>query len=77
MVIDDNNDLISRNVRPVLPFFTPFAPIHAQDAQIRSAAHRVLAAAFLLLEQFHNIILMLQKIATLKIAQRKKIAKYF
>jgi hypothetical protein len=61
MVIDNNDYLISGNVRPVLPFFTPFAPIHAQDAQIRSAAHRVLAAALLLLEQFHNIILMLQK----------------
>jgi hypothetical protein len=29
--------------------------------KIRSAAHRVLAAALLLLEQYHNIILMLQK----------------
>jgi hypothetical protein len=39
-----------------------FAPVHAQDAQIRRAAHRVLPAALLLLKQYHNmIILMLQK----------------
>jgi hypothetical protein len=42
-------------------FLGLFAPIHAQDSQIRSAAHRVLPAALLLLEQYHNIILMLQK----------------
>jgi hypothetical protein len=42
-------------------FLGLFAPVHAQDMQIRSAAHRVLAAALLLLKQYHNIILMLQK----------------
>ena len=38
-------------------FLGLFAPVHAQDVQIRSAAHRVLLAAPLLLEQYH----MLQK----------------
>jgi hypothetical protein len=46
---------------PFCSFLGLFAPVHAQDAQIRSSAHRVLAAALLLLEQYHNIILMLQK----------------
>jgi hypothetical protein len=35
--------------------YGPFAPVHAQDAQIRSAAHRMLAAALLLLEKYHSI----------------------
>jgi hypothetical protein len=59
-------------------FLGCFAPVHAQEAQIRSTAHRVLPAALLLLEQFYNIILMLQKeierIATLRFAQQRKIA---
>jgi hypothetical protein len=38
-----------------------FEPVHAQDVQIRSTAQRVLPAALLLLEKYHNIILMLQK----------------
>jgi hypothetical protein len=42
-------------------FLGLFAPVHAQDVQIRSTAHRVLSAALLLLEQYYNIILMLQK----------------
>ncbi len=42
-------------------FLGLFAPVHAQDAQIRSTAHRVLVAVLLLLEQYHNIILMVQK----------------
>jgi hypothetical protein len=45
----------------VANFLGIFAPVHAQEAQIRSSAHRVLPAALLLLEQYHNIILMLQK----------------
>ena len=42
-------------------FLGLFAPVYAQNAQIRSAAHRVFPAALLLLEQYHNVILMLQK----------------
>ena len=42
-------------------FLGLFAPVHAQDAQIRSAAHSVLAAALLVLKRYQNIILMLQK----------------
>jgi hypothetical protein len=49
--------------KSILLLFRPFAPVHAQEAQIRSTAHRVpvLPAALLLLDQYHNIILMLQK----------------
>jgi hypothetical protein len=43
------------------PLLGLFEPVHAQDAQIRGSAHSVLAAALLLLEQYHNIILILQK----------------
>jgi hypothetical protein len=42
-------------------FLGLFAPVHAQDVQIRSTAHRKLPAELLLLEWYHNIILMLQK----------------
>jgi hypothetical protein len=42
-------------------FLGLIAPVHAQDVQIRRTAHRVLPAALLLLEQYHYIILMLQK----------------
>jgi hypothetical protein len=45
---------------PFCSFLGLFAPVHAQDAQIRSAAHSVLAAALLVLKQYQNIILMLQ-----------------
>jgi hypothetical protein len=41
-------------------FLGLFAPVHAQDVQIRSTTHMVLTAA-LLLEQYYNVILMLQK----------------
>jgi hypothetical protein len=41
-----------QHLRPFCSFFCCFAPVHAQEAQIRSTAHRVLAAALLLLEQF-------------------------
>jgi hypothetical protein len=51
----------SQQLKLFCSFFCLFAPVHAQDAQIRSTAHRVLPAAILLLEQYHNIILMLQK----------------
>jgi hypothetical protein len=47
--------------RPFCSFSGLFAPVHAQDAQIRSTAHMVLPADLLLLEQYYNIILMLQK----------------
>jgi hypothetical protein len=36
-------------------FLGLFAPVHAQDVQIRSTAHRVLPAAPLFLKQYHNI----------------------
>ena len=39
---------------PFGSFLGLFAPVHEQDAQIRSTAHRVLPAALLLLEQFYN-----------------------
>jgi hypothetical protein len=42
-------------------FLGLFAPVHAQDVQIRSTAHRVLPVAFLLLEQYHSIIPVLRK----------------
>ena len=42
-------------------FLGLFAPVHAQDAQIRSTAHMVFPAELLLLQQYYNIILMLQK----------------
>ena len=42
-------------------FLGLFAPVHAQDVQIRSTAHMLLPAALLLLEQYYNMILMLQK----------------
>jgi hypothetical protein len=42
-------------------FLGLFAPVQGQDAQIRSTAHMVLPADFLLLEWYYNIILMLQK----------------
>jgi hypothetical protein len=51
----------SQNLRQVCSFLGLFAPVHAQDAQIKSTAHSVLPAALLLLEQYYNIILMLQK----------------
>jgi hypothetical protein len=46
---------------PFCSFLGLFVPVHAQDEQIRSTAHRVLPAELLLLEQYHNVILMLQK----------------
>ena len=42
-------------------FLGLFAPVHAQDVQIRSIAHMVLPSELLFLEQYYNIILMLQK----------------
>jgi hypothetical protein len=42
-------------------FLGLFSPVHAQDVQIRSSAHRVLPTTLLLLEQYHNIILMLHR----------------
>ncbi len=50
-----------QQLRLFCSFLGLFAPVHAQDAQIRSTAHRVLPTKLLLLEQYHNIILMLQK----------------
>jgi hypothetical protein len=54
-------------------FLGLFAPVHAQDVQIRSTAQRVFPAA--LLEQYHNIILndMTETIATLRFTQQRKI----
>jgi hypothetical protein len=50
-----------QQVRPFCSCLGLFAPVHAQDVQIRSAAHRMLSPALLFLEQYHNnIILMLQ-----------------
>jgi hypothetical protein len=51
----------------------------AQDVQIRSSAHRVLPAVLLLLEQYHNIILMLQKqlIPSDSLNEGKLPSKYF
>jgi hypothetical protein len=52
---------------PFCYFLGLFAPIHAQEAQIRSTAHRELPAALLLLEQYHNrdirVILMLLRLS--------------
>jgi hypothetical protein len=48
-------------IKSIMIFLGLFAPVHAQDVQIRSTAHMVLPADFLLLEQSYNIILMLQK----------------
>jgi hypothetical protein len=50
---------------PLCSFLGLFAPVHAQDAQMKSTAHmvlffRLLPAEHLLLEQYY-IILMLQK----------------
>jgi hypothetical protein len=50
-----------QQLRPFCSFSGCFAPVHAQEEQIRSAAHRVLPVALLLLEQYYNITLMLQK----------------
>jgi hypothetical protein len=51
-----------QQARQFCSFLGLFAPVYAQDAQIRRAAHRVLPAALLLLlEQYHEIIFMLQK----------------
>jgi hypothetical protein len=47
--------------KAVLLLLRQFAPVHEQDKQIRRAANRVLPVALLPLEQYHNIILMLQK----------------
>jgi hypothetical protein len=46
-------------VKAVLLLLSLFEMFHAKDVQIRSAAHRALPAALLLLEQYSNIILML------------------
>jgi hypothetical protein len=51
----------SQQLKPFCSFLRLFGPVHAQDAQIRSAAHRVLPVALLFLQQCYNIILMLQK----------------
>jgi hypothetical protein len=48
-------------IGPLYSFLGLFAPVHAQDVQIRSIAHMVLPSELLLLEQYYNIILMLQK----------------
>jgi hypothetical protein len=66
--------------KSVLLLLGLFAPICAQDEQIRSAAHKVLPAALILLEQYHDIILMLQKqlwpsnSLNVRFAQQRKIA---
>jgi hypothetical protein len=54
-------------------FLGLFAPVHAQDVQIRSTAQRVFPAA--LLEQYHNIILNdpTETIATFRFTQQRKI----
>jgi hypothetical protein len=53
----------SKQFKPLcsLAFLGLLAPVHAQKVQIRRAAHRVLTAALLLLEQYHNIMLIVQK----------------
>jgi hypothetical protein len=48
-------------LRQFCSFLVLFATFHAKDAQIGSAAHRVLPVVFFSLEQYHNIILILQK----------------
>jgi hypothetical protein len=51
-----------QQMSPFCSFLGLFAPVHAKDVQIRSTAHTgVLLAALLLLEQYYNFILMLQK----------------
>jgi hypothetical protein len=49
----------SQQLKQFCSFLGLFAPVHAQEAQIRSTAHMVLPAALLLLEQNYNIFLML------------------
>jgi hypothetical protein len=51
----------SQQLKQVCSFLGLFATVHAQDVQNRSTAHRELPVALLLLEQYYNIILMLQK----------------
>jgi hypothetical protein len=51
----------SHQSKPFCSFLGLVAPVHAQDVQIRRAAHRVLSEELLLLEQYQIIILMLKK----------------
>jgi hypothetical protein len=53
--IGDHSD--SQQLGLFCSFLSLFAPLHAQDEQIRSTGQRWLPLALLLLEKYHNIIL--------------------
>jgi hypothetical protein len=58
-------------ISPFCSFLGLFAPVHAQDEQIRGTAQRVLAAALLQLQHHPHAT---ERIETLRFAQRRKIA---
>jgi hypothetical protein len=64
-------------IGPLCSFLGLFAPVHAQDVQIRNTAHMVLPAELFTLGtvlQHHPHATLAERIATLRFAQRRKIA---